>query len=51
MLSKSYMAAPIIGATDLDQLTSAAKATEFTITAEEAKTLEEPYQFRVSPAA
>jgi aryl-alcohol dehydrogenase (NADP+) len=51
MLSKPYMAAPIIGATDLDQLSSAAKATEFAITADEAKTLEEPYQFRVSPAA
>ncbi|HZY54561.1 MAG TPA: aldo/keto reductase, partial [Reyranella sp.] len=50
MLSKPYMAAPIIGATDLDQLSSAAKATEFAITADEAKTLEEPYQFRVSPA-
>jgi aryl-alcohol dehydrogenase (NADP+) len=51
MIAKPYMAAPIIGATDLDQLSSAAKATEFTITADEAKTLEEPYQFRVSPAA
>jgi hypothetical protein len=29
----------------------AAKATELAITADEAKTLEEPYQFRVSPAA
>ena len=44
------MAAPIIGATDLEQLSSAAKATEFTITPDEAKALEEPYQFRVSPA-
>jgi len=51
MLSKPYMTAPIIGATDLDQLSSAAKATEFTITPDEAKSLEEPYQFRVSPAA
>jgi aryl-alcohol dehydrogenase-like predicted oxidoreductase len=50
MISKPYMAAPIIGATDLDQLSSAAKATEFTITAEDSKALEEPYQFRVSPA-
>jgi len=50
MLSKPYMGAPIIGATSLDQLTSAAQATEITITAEEAKMLEEPYQFRVSPA-
>ena len=40
---------PIIGATSLDQLTSAAQATEFTITPEETKMLEEPYQFRVSP--
>ena len=51
MIAKPYMAAPIIGATDLDQLSSAAKATEFTITAEDAKALEEPYQFRVPPAA
>ena len=50
MLSKPYMAAPIIGATSLDQLTSAAQATEVTLTAEEVKMLEEPYQFRVSPA-
>ena len=44
------MASPIIGATSLDQLTSAAQATDFAITPEEAKTLEEPYQFRVPPA-
>jgi aryl-alcohol dehydrogenase-like predicted oxidoreductase len=50
MLSKPYMAAPIIGATSLDQLTSAAQATEVTLTADEARQLEEPYQFRVSPA-
>ncbi len=50
MLSKPYMAAPIIGATSLDQLTSAAQATEVTLTADEVKMLEEPYQFRVSPA-
>ncbi len=49
MLSKSYMAAPIIGATGLDQLDSAAKATEITLTPEETKQLEEPYEFRVSP--
>jgi aryl-alcohol dehydrogenase (NADP+) len=49
LLSKSYMGAPIIGATDLDQLTSAAKATEVSLTPEECKALEEPYQFRVSP--
>jgi len=50
MLSKPYMAAPIIGATSLDQLTSAAQATEVTLTADEVKSLEEPYEFRVSPA-
>ncbi len=50
LLSKPYMAAPIIGATDLDQLSSAARATEYTITPEEAKMLEEPYQYRVPPA-
>ena len=49
MLSKSYMAAPIIGATGLDQLDSAAKATEITLTPDEARQLEEPYEFRVSP--
>ena len=50
MLGKPYMASPIIGATSLDQLTSAAEATEVTLTSDEAKALEEPYQFRVSPA-
>jgi aryl-alcohol dehydrogenase (NADP+) len=50
MLSKPYMASPIIGATNLDQLTSAAQATEFRITDEDARLLEEPYQFRVPPA-
>ena len=49
LLSKSYMAAPIIGATGLDQLDSAAKATEITLTPEETKQLEEPYEFRASP--
>ena len=49
LLSKPYMGSPIIGATSLDQLTSAAQATEFTLSADEAKLLEEPYQFRVSP--
>ena len=43
------MGSPIIGATNLDQLTSAAQSTEFTLTADETKLLEEPYQFRVSP--
>ncbi|TXL79512.1 aldo/keto reductase [Vineibacter terrae] len=46
--SKSYMAAPIIGATSLDQLDDAAKATELApLAADEVKSLEEPYQFRV----
>ena len=49
MLSKPYMAAPIIGATSLDQLTSAAQATEVKLTEDDTKSLEEPYQFRVSP--
>ena len=49
LLHKPYMGAPIIGATDLDQLTSAAKSTEITLTAEESKLLEQPYEFRVSP--
>jgi len=48
LLSKSYMAAPIIGATGLDQLDSAAKATEIALSPEEVKTLEEPYEYRVS---
>ena len=51
MLSKPYMASPIIGATSLDQLTSAAQATGVAITSDEAKMLEEPYQFRVPPAS
>ncbi len=49
LLRKPYMGAPIIGATDLDQLTSAAKSTEILLTPEECKELEAPYQFRVSP--
>ncbi len=45
--SKSYMAAPIIGATSLDQLDDAAKASELApLSAEEIASLEEPYQFR-----
>jgi len=45
--SKSYMAAPIIGATSLDQLDDAARATELPpLTADEVKSLEEPYVFR-----
>lgn len=50
MLGKPYMAAPIIGATGLDQLTSAAQATDVVLTADETKLLEEPYEFRVPPA-
>jgi aryl-alcohol dehydrogenase (NADP+) len=49
LLHKPYMGSPIIGATDLDQLTSAAKSTEISLTPEECKELEAPYQFRVSP--
>ena len=49
LLGKSYMGAPIIGATSLDQLTSAAQATEVTLSAEDSALLEEPYQFRVPP--
>lgn len=51
LLGKSYMGAPIIGATSLDQLTSAAQATEVTLTADESASLEQPYQFRVPPDA
>ncbi len=51
LLGKSYMGAPIIGATSLDQLTSAAQATEVALTADEAALLEQPYQYRVSPDA
>ena len=49
LLHKPYMGAPIIGATDLDQLTSAAKSTEIALTPEDSKLLEQPYEFRVSP--
>ena len=49
LLGKPCMGSPIIGATNLDQLTSAAQATEIKLTEDEAKLLEEPYQFRVSP--
>jgi aryl-alcohol dehydrogenase-like predicted oxidoreductase len=41
------MASPVIGATSLDQLDDAAKATEFPpLTPEEIRSLEEPYQYR-----
>lgn len=49
LLSKPYMGSPIIGATDLDQLTSAANSTDITLTTDECKLLEEPYELRVSP--
>jgi aryl-alcohol dehydrogenase (NADP+) len=49
LLGKPYMGSPIIGATDLDQLTSAARSTEITLTADESRLLEEPYELRVSP--
>ncbi|MGE4080196.1 MAG: aldo/keto reductase, partial [Reyranella sp.] len=49
LLSKPYMGSPIIGATDLDQLSSAAKSTEIALTVDECKLLEEPYQPRLSP--
>src|SRR5262249_20972917 len=49
LLGKPYMGSPIIGATSLDQLTSAAQSTEITLTADEANLLEEPYQFRSPP--
>ena len=51
MLHKPYMGAPIIGATDLDQLTSAAQSTGISLTPEESLLLEQPYAFRVPPEA
>ena len=49
LLHKPYMGSPIIGATDLDQLTSAAKSTEIALTPEECKAARGALQFRVSP--
>jgi len=49
LLHKPYMGAPIIGATGLDQLTSAARSTEIALSPEESKLLEQPYEFRVPP--
>ena len=49
MLSKPVMAAPIIGATRLDQLDSAAKAVDLTLAPDEIQTLEAPYEWRVPP--
>lgn len=51
LLSKPVMGAPIIGATGLDQLTSAAQASEIRLSEEEVRLIEEPYQHRVPPAA
>ena len=48
LLSKPYMAAPIMGATRLEQLDDAAAATTLTLTQDDIRSLEEPYQFRVS---
>src|SRR5260370_10146546 len=49
LLSKPYMGSPIIGATNLDQLTSAAQSTEIALTPDDAKLLQEHDHFRVSP--
>ena len=49
LLHKPYMGAPIIGATDLDQLTSAARSADIVLTPEESKLREPPDAFRVSP--
>jgi aryl-alcohol dehydrogenase (NADP+) len=46
LLSKPYMAAPIMGATSLEQLEGAAKAVDIKLGAEEIKSLEAPYQPR-----
>ncbi|MBI3507434.1 MAG: aldo/keto reductase [Proteobacteria bacterium] len=49
--SKAYMAAPIMGATKLEQLDEAAAAADMpALTADEVKRLESPYQWRPSPA-
>jgi aryl-alcohol dehydrogenase-like predicted oxidoreductase len=48
--SKSYMAAPIIGATKLDQLDDAAHAADMpALTAEEIARIEKPYIWRPHP--
>ena len=46
LFSKPYMASAIIGATRLDQLDTAAASTDLVLTAEDIRTLEEPYQYR-----
>lgn len=47
LLAKPYMASPIIGATRLEQLETAAAATDVTLSLAEIKALEEPYRYRV----
>lgn len=49
LLSKPVMGAPIMGATSLEQLESAAKATEIALTNDEVAALEKPYAFRPAP--
>jgi aryl-alcohol dehydrogenase (NADP+) len=49
LLSKPVMAAPIVGATRLEHLDDAAKAPDLQLDAAEIKSLEEPYEWRVSP--
>ncbi len=49
LLSKPVMAAPIVGATKLEYLDDAAKAADLVLDAAEIKSLEEPYEWRVSP--
>ncbi|MBM3525259.1 MAG: aldo/keto reductase [Alphaproteobacteria bacterium] len=51
LLSKPVMGAPIMGATSLEQLESAAAAVEIALTADEVKSLETPYAFRPAPVA
>jgi aryl-alcohol dehydrogenase (NADP+) len=46
LLSKTVMAAPIIGATQLDYLNDAAAATAITLSSEEIAALEAPYEWR-----
>ena len=50
LLAKPAMAAPIMGATSLDQLESAAAAVDITLTPAEMAALEAPYEFRPAPA-
>ena len=50
LLAKPSMASPIMGATGLEQLESAAKAVDIALDADEIAQLEQPYAFRVPPA-